>query len=59
MQSNLELIDYRINERIAEITMKREPVNAINHKLIDELLEAYAAAKKDPGVRAIILDQQL
>mgnify|MGYP003388808087 FL=1 len=55
MQPNLDLIDYRINDRVAEITMKREPVNAINHQLIDELLEAYAAAKKDPGVRAIIL----
>lgn len=55
MQSTFELLDYAVIDRVAEITMKRDPVNAINHQLIDELLVAYAAAKQDTGVRAIIL----
>lgn len=55
MQEKLELIDYQIIDRVAEITMKREPVNAINHQLIEELLICYQWAKADAGVRAIIL----
>lgn len=35
--------------------MRRAPVNAINHALIDEILAAYQQAKGDAGVRAIIL----
>lgn len=55
MQPTFELIDYTITDRVAEITMNRAPVNAINHQLIDEILAAYGAAKEDDGVRAIIL----
>lgn len=49
------LIDYAVRDRVAEITMRRAPVNAINHELIDELLAAYAKAKADPNARAVIL----
>ncbi len=52
---DFRLIDYAVRERVAEITMRRAPVNAIDHALIDELLAAYAAAKADPNVRAVIL----
>lgn len=48
-------LDYVIRDRVAEITMRRAPVNAIDHALIDDLLAAYATAKADPEVRAIIL----
>lgn len=48
-------IDYAVRDRVAEITMQRAPVNAIDHGLIEALLAALAAAKADPGVRAIIL----
>jgi enoyl-CoA hydratase/carnithine racemase len=48
-------IDYVVQDRVAEITMRRAPVNAINHELIDDLLNAYARAKADPEVRAVIL----
>jgi enoyl-CoA hydratase len=48
-------LDYTVRDRVAEITMRRAPVNAIDHGLIDDLLGAYAAAKADPGVRAVIL----
>jgi enoyl-CoA hydratase len=50
-----QLLDYAVTDRVAEITLKRAPVNAINHDLIDELLLAYARAKEDGEVRAIIL----
>ena len=49
------LIDYEVRDNVAEITMRRAPVNAINHALIDEINAAYCKAKADPGVRAIIL----
>ena len=50
-----ELLDYTVRDRVAEIVMRRAPVNAINHALIDEILAAYQRAKDDAGVRAIIL----
>jgi enoyl-CoA hydratase len=50
-----ELIDYSVQNRTAEITMHRAPVNAINHALIEEINAAYRQAKTDPGVRAVIL----
>jgi enoyl-CoA hydratase/carnithine racemase len=48
-------LDYVVSDRVAEITMRRAPVNAIDHALIDELLAAYAQAKADADVRAVIL----
>lgn len=48
-------IDYAVRDRVAEITLNRAPVNAIDHALIDDLLAALAQAKADTGVRAVIL----
>lgn len=48
-------VDYTVRDRVAEITLQRAPVNAIDHALIDGLLAAYARAKADPDVRAVIL----
>ncbi|MBT6094298.1 MAG: enoyl-CoA hydratase/isomerase family protein [Rhodospirillaceae bacterium] len=53
--SEPEFVRYEVRDRVAEITLAREPVNAINHQLIEELLAAYARARGDDGVRAIIL----
>lgn len=50
-----ETIDYVVTDRVAEITMRRAPVNAINHALIDDILAAYRLARDDEAVRAIIL----
>ena len=50
-----ETIDYDVHEHIAQVTMRRAPVNAINHALIDDILAAYQQAKEDPEVRAVIL----
>ncbi|MDP6343149.1 MAG: enoyl-CoA hydratase/isomerase family protein, partial [Alphaproteobacteria bacterium] len=52
---NFETIDYAVRDRVAEITMRRAPVNAINHALIDDILAAYGLARDDGGVRAVIL----
>ena len=48
-------LDYAVADRVAEITMRRAPVNAINHELIEDINNAYRKAKADPEVRAIIL----
>lgn len=48
-------LDYVVRDRVAEITMRRAPVNAIDHGLIDDILAAYRRAKDDTEVRCIIL----
>lgn len=48
-------LDYSVANRVAEITMRRAPVNAIDHGLIEDINNAYRQAKADPGVRAVIL----
>ena len=48
-------LDYDVRDHVAEITMRRDPVNAIDHALIEDILGAYQLAKADPDVRAIIL----
>ena len=53
--SSTDLVRYEIRDRVAEITLSREPVNAINHQLIEELLAAYDRARHDPDARAVIL----
>ena len=48
-------LDYVVRDRVAEITLTRAPVNAIDHGLIEDLNNAYRQAKADKGVRAVIL----
>lgn len=50
-----DLISYEVQNRIALITMRRAPVNAVNVAFIDAVHAAWRRADKDPGVRAIIL----
>ncbi len=50
-----ENLDYAVRDRVAEITMRRAPVNALNHALVEDINNAYRKAKNDPGVRAVIL----
>lgn len=49
------LLDYDIIDGTAQITMHREPVNAINHDLATEINDAYRLAADDDSVRSIIL----
>lgn len=53
--AEFELIRYGVAERVAEITMARAPVNAINQQLAEEIVRAYRLAAADAGVRAVIL----
>src|SRR4051812_33766142 len=48
-------LDYLVTDRVAEITMRRAPVNAIDHGLIEDINNAYRQAKADSRVRAVIL----
>lgn len=50
-----DIVEYAVRDRVAEITMRREPVNAINMTLTRAVNAAYRRAKDDPDVRAIIL----
>ena len=54
-----ELVEYRVIEGVAEITMNRAPVNAINHQLAREVIDAYRRAKEDASARAVILTSAL
>jgi enoyl-CoA hydratase/carnithine racemase len=48
-------IDFAVRARVAEITMRRAPVNAIDHGLIEDINDAYRRARTDPEIRAVIL----
>jgi enoyl-CoA hydratase/carnithine racemase len=54
-----ELVQYRVADGVAEITMNRPPVNAINHQLAREVIDAYQRAKEDSSARAVILTSAL
>lgn len=53
--TDFEFVEYAVDDRVAQITMKREPVNAINMQLAGEINAAYRRAGEDDDVRAIIL----
>ena len=52
-------VDYRVIEGVAEITMQRAPVNAIDHQLAREVVDAYLRARHDAAARAVILTSAL
>lgn len=54
-----QLVEYRVIENVAEITMNRAPVNAIDHQLTREVIDAYDRAKSDDSARAVILTSAL
>ena len=55
----VQLVEYRIIENVAEITMNRAPVNAIDHQLAREVIDAYNRARADDSARAVILTSAL
>jgi enoyl-CoA hydratase/carnithine racemase len=50
-----EHVEYEVRDHTAEITMCREPVNAINHQLAEDVVAAYREAGSDDDVRSVIL----
>lgn len=54
-----EIVEYRAAGGVAEIVMNRPPVNAIDHRLAREVIDAYVRARHDAAVRAVILTSAL
>ena len=54
-----KLVEYNVVENVAEIVMRRAPVNAINHELARQVIDAYKRAKEDTAARAVILTSGL
>lgn len=50
-----DLVSYEVRERIALVTMRRPPVNAVNFAFIEAIHAAWRRADRDPDVRAIVL----
>jgi len=48
-------VDYEVRGYTAELTMTRDPVNAIEHQLATDVVDAYRLAAEDDGVRSVIL----
>jgi enoyl-CoA hydratase len=51
----MEYVNYTVADGVAEISMHREPVNALDHQLVAEIQEAHRRAGADDEARAIIL----
>jgi len=52
----LDTVIYEVKDNIARITMNRgDKMNALNHALWDDLLDAFDEAENDPEVRVVIL----
>lgn len=54
-----KLVQYAVADGVCEITMNRAPVNAINHELAREVVDAYKRAREDKDARAVILTSAL
>lgn len=52
-------VDYSVLDGVAEITMNRGPVNAINPQLAREVIDCYHRARKDDSARAVVLTSAL
>ena len=53
------MIIYETEDFIARITMNAPPVNALTVAMLDDLLAAFARARDDKAVRAIILQSAI
>ena len=51
----MSLIRYEVRDQVAEILLDNPPFNGITDAFMDELLDAFARARADDGVRAVIL----
>lgn len=52
-------VQYTVANHVAEITMNRAPVNAIDLDLARGVIDSYHRARKDDNVRAVILTSAL
>ena len=51
--------EVSVKDRVAVIALKRPPVNAIDHPMLDALHGAMRATDADPDIRAVILTSAL
>jgi len=47
---------YEVRDRIAQISLERPPVNALNLSLIEQIIAAFRRAAADESVRAVVLE---
>lgn len=46
---------YEVKDSVATLTMDRPPVNALDFKMMDDILAALRRAGNDPDVRAVVI----
>ncbi|MDJ0952284.1 MAG: enoyl-CoA hydratase/isomerase family protein [Acidimicrobiia bacterium] len=51
----MSLVDYEVHESVAQITLNRPPVNALNSELIADI-DAAVAEAEDPSIRAVVIN---
>lgn len=52
----MSVVIYSVKDRIGYITLNRpDKRNALNHKLVSELMEAFSKAEVDPHVKVVVL----
>lgn len=56
---SFEHLEYRVTDRVAEISLNRPPVNALNLDLVNEIIAALGQAAADDEVRAVIIASAL
>lgn len=52
-------VSYEASNGVARIILKRGPVNALNFEMIRDVVAAFEAARKDDGIRAVVLTSAL
>ncbi len=56
---SFEHLEYRVVDRVAEISLNRPPVNALNLDLVNQIIAALGQAREDDAVRAVIIASAL
>ncbi|MBC8239683.1 MAG: enoyl-CoA hydratase/isomerase family protein [Alphaproteobacteria bacterium] len=56
---SFEHLEYRVVDRVAEISLNRPPVNALNLDLVNQIIAALGQARDDDEVRAVIIASAL
>ncbi|MHB8879566.1 MAG: enoyl-CoA hydratase/isomerase family protein, partial [Myxococcaceae bacterium] len=51
----MEHVTLKAIGAVAEVTLGRGKVNALDERLVDELADAFRALEADPAVRAVVL----
>jgi enoyl-CoA hydratase/carnithine racemase len=50
-----DFVRYEVQDQVAQISIERPPVNAVNLSVLDELIAALRSAQADDNVRAVVL----